>query len=236
MDTILKLIENMQTELSADYTLRSVCVSLFFGLAFFAIFLFIALKQRQSRILGIVTAVMQLVASLCTSWLVISFHKSDLYFVVNEMGSSDRNVFEIIVDILGLGVFKMYLSMIPTLTAALICIICWACAFFYMNAIKLDCQRHTANISIVVHIIRLILVWPIPLFFMFTDSGVTEALQCKYDIVFNIISLVPYLLLLLALCIGNKQSFKNPYDDFEFNQEEHNDDNVVITVEGEERV
>ena len=39
MDKLVKLIENMQTDLSADYTFRSVTVSALFGLLFFAVFL-----------------------------------------------------------------------------------------------------------------------------------------------------------------------------------------------------
>lgn len=240
IEKIVELINNVQTDLNTDYVFRSCCISAFFGITFFSLIIVLAIKNRQSRVFGVVTAILQIVRCMATTWLIVSFNRAELYNFLYELTLDDPNILKFVVDILGVGVFKMFLSTIPSFTAAVFCLLGWLSIFIYISKIKPNCSKRLSNASVVLHMLKLVCVCPIPFFFAFKDGGLTQSLQEQYDIIYYIICLLPLAIILISNMIGNKDNIDAYYDDSHFNNyEQYNqaaEADVVVTVEGEEYI
>lgn len=237
-DLLVEFFYNLQADLNTDYVYRSCFVSAIFGLLFFSIFLFLAIKNKDGRLMGVVTAFLQIVGCMSTTWLIVSFNKAELYNVFYELTLEEPDLTKFYIDLMGLGFLKMVFHTVPSAIASVLCTLGWLSAFLYIIRIRSGCSRRLSGVSIVLHILRLILVSPIPFFFAFRSGGNTQALQQLYDLIFYAVSTLPFILIMISNLIGNKD---DPVDEFEnfhfgnFRQEPDVDnDNIVITVEGEE--
>ena len=237
-DLLVEFFYNLQADLNTDYVYRSCFVSAFFGLLFFSIFLFLAIKNKDGRLMGFVAAFLQIVGCMSTTWLIVSFNKAELYNVFYELTLDEPDLEKFFIDLMGLGVLKMAFRTVPSAIASVLCTLGWLSAFLYIIRIRSGCSRRLSGVSIVLHILRLILVSPIPFFFAFRSGGNTQALQQQYDLVFYVVSLLPFLLILISNIFGNKDDPEDEFENFHygnFGQETDVDnDNVVVTVEGEE--
>lgn len=239
-ETLVEFCYNLQADLNTDYVFRSCFVAAIFGILFFSIFLVISIKTKQSRFIGIITAVLQLVGAMASVWLVVSFHKAELYNVFYELTLDEPDMTRFFIDLLGFGVFRMFLNTIPSGVASILCTISWLSAFIYINRIKPYCSRRLSSASLIIHILRLILASPIPFFFAFKSGGITQPLQEQYDLVYYAVCLLPYIVVLISAMVGNKDNPDEEYGDFSFdgfenrNKTDDEYDNVVVTVEGEE--
>lgn len=240
IEKIVEFFNNVQTDLNTDYVFRSCCISAVFAAFFFSVIIVLAIKNKQSRIFGIVTSFLQIAGCMSTTWLVVSFNRAELYNFLYELTLDDPNLSKFIIDILGVGVFRMFLSTIPTFTAAIFCLLGWLSAFFYFNKIKPECSRRISNVAVVLHILKLILVSPIPFFFAFKEGGLTQSLQEQYDIIYYAISSLPFITIFISNMIGNKDKINDFYGDSDFDNyppfEHESDTDVVVTVEGIEYI